>query len=73
MATMQTGQEPSAATEHEAKRIARQWEREVDDEIRRLAQRKHEGSWKIVVWIALWLLWLAALAVVIGSLHRFLW
>ena len=60
-------------TEHDAKRIARRWEREIDDEIRRLGKRDREGYWKVIVWIVLWLLWLAALVGVIGSFHRLHW
>jgi hypothetical protein len=49
-------------TEHDTKRIVRQWNREIEDETRRLAQRaKDDGPWKLVVWTGLWFLWLGLL------------
>jgi hypothetical protein len=49
-------------SEHDSKRIIRQWDREIDDEIhRRTAFDDAGGRWKLVSWAALWLLWLALL------------
>jgi len=51
----------------DSKRIIRQWDREIEDEIRREAARNAaSGPWKAVVWGALWLLWLALLAALIA-------
>jgi hypothetical protein len=48
--------------ERDSKRIIRQWNREIEDELRREAARDaRSGPWKAVSWAALWLLWLAAL------------
>jgi hypothetical protein len=56
-----------AVTEQHSKRIARQWDREIEDEIRREAARNAaRGPWKAVAWGALWVLWLAVLAVLIA-------
>ncbi|HEX3954833.1 MAG TPA: hypothetical protein VHW90_14745 [Stellaceae bacterium] len=49
-------------TEHDSKRIIRQWDREIEDEIRHTAVRERSsGPWRTVVWAVLWLLWLALL------------
>ena len=46
--------------QHDSKRIIRQWDREIEDEIRReRARRDAAARWKPVVWTALWVLWLA--------------
>jgi hypothetical protein len=52
--------------QRESERIARQWNREIDDEIRReTARDPGDGPWKGVAWCALWLLWLALLVALI--------
>jgi hypothetical protein len=49
-------------SEHDTKRIVRQWNREIEEETRRLSQRaKDDGPWKLVVWTGLWFLWLGLL------------
>jgi hypothetical protein len=54
-------------TEHDSKRIIRQWDREIEDEIRREAARNAAGGrWKAVVWAVLWVLWLVSLAALIA-------
>jgi hypothetical protein len=54
-------------TQDDSKRIARQWNREIEDEIRHEAARDAAGGrWKTVVWGALWLLWLVLLAALIA-------
>jgi hypothetical protein len=46
----------------ESKRIARQWNREIEAEGRRSAARRPaDGPWKIVVWLTLWAVWIALL------------
>jgi len=54
-------------TQGDSKRIIRQWDREIEDEIRREAARSGSGGpWKAVAWGALWVLWLALLAALIA-------
>ena len=54
-------------THGDSKRIIRQWDREIEDEIRReTASDTARGPWKAVVWGALWVLWLALLAALIA-------
>jgi hypothetical protein len=54
-------------TQDDSKRIIRQWDREIEDEIRRETARNAVGSpWKAVVWGALWVLWLGLLAALIA-------
>ena len=48
--------------ERESKHIIRQWNREIEDELRRGgAGGEEHRPWRAVVWGALWLVWLAAL------------
>ena len=56
-------------TRHDSERIARQWKREIDDEIRRAERDTDRGPWRTVSWLALWLLWLAFLALLLGPMH----
>lgn len=49
----------------DSKSIARQWNREIEDEMRARAAQRDQGPWRAVVWGALWLVWLGALAVLI--------
>jgi hypothetical protein len=58
-----------AMAERETKHIIRQWNREIEDETRRLAARgKDSGPWRAVVWGAIWVLWLGALLALIALL-----
>jgi hypothetical protein len=51
----------------DSKHIIRQWDREIDDEVRfEAARNAASGPWKAVVWGALWVLWLALLASLIA-------
>jgi hypothetical protein len=51
-----------AMSEHDSRRIIRQWNREIEDEIRRENARAGAGGpWKAVAWGALWVVWLAVL------------
>ena len=53
-------------TDHHTKHIIRQWDREIEDEIRReTARNAAGGQWKAVVWAALWLLWLGLLVLLL--------
>src|ERR1044071_8551355 len=43
-----------------------QWNREIEDETRRLAARgKDSGPWRAVVWGAIWVLWLGTLVALV--------
>jgi hypothetical protein len=59
--------------ERDSKRIAREWKREIETEMRRLAARRDEGRWRIVVWVVLEVIWLAGLVVVVGLFTRLCW
>ena len=59
--------------ERDSKRIAREWKREIETEIRRLAAAKDDGSWKIVVWTVLEVIWLVGLVAVLGFFSRLYW
>ena len=56
-------------SERDSKRIIRQWNREIEDEIRREAARDlGNGRWKAVSWAAVWLLWLAVLVAIVSQI-----
>ncbi len=56
--------------EPDSKRIVREWNREIEEEIRRRDARRDDGPWKIVVWVALGVLWFVALFAVLGLFER---
>ena len=56
--------------ERESRRIAREWNREIEVEIRRLAARQEEGWGRVVVWALLELVWLVAAFAVLGVFSR---
>lgn len=59
-------------SDNDTKRIIRQWDREIEDEIRRDAARDATSSpWKGVVWGALWLLWLGLLVALLAHARAF--
>jgi hypothetical protein len=59
--------------ERDSKRIARDWNREIDAELRRLDTR-HDDRWgKFVVWTALEVLWVVGVFVVLGLFSRLSW
>ncbi|HEY8871457.1 MAG TPA: hypothetical protein VIM52_00390 [Stellaceae bacterium] len=54
-------------SDNDTKRIIRQWDREIEDEIRSAAAHNAaSGPWKGVVWGALWLLWLGLLVALLA-------
>ena len=63
----------SRMTEPDPKRIAREWNREIDREIRRLAETRADGNWKIIVWVVLAGLWFAALVVGVSLVKSLQW
>lgn len=56
--------------EDDSKHIVREWNREIEAEMRRLATKQDDGPWKIIVWVLLEAVWLAALVVVLGVFTR---
>jgi hypothetical protein len=60
-------------TDHHTKHIIRQWDREIEDEIRRreAALNRADGPWRSVVWGALWLLWLGLLIALLSHTKAF--
>ncbi len=56
--------------EPDSKRIVREWNREIEEEIRRRDARRDDGPWKIVVWVALGVLWFVALFAVLVLFER---
>jgi hypothetical protein len=56
--------------ETDPKRVVREWNREIEAEMRRDAARHQNGRWKIVVWVALEVLWFVALFAVLGLFER---
>jgi hypothetical protein len=56
--------------ERDSKRIVREWKRDIEAEMRRLAAPQDDGPWKILVWVLLEAVWLGALVVVLGLFTR---
>jgi hypothetical protein len=62
----------ATVTDEDGRRIARQWNREIEEQERRLDKDKDDGRGTLIVWMLLWLVWLAALVVFVSwvsSLH----
>ncbi|HMD66125.1 MAG TPA: hypothetical protein VKG22_05690 [Stellaceae bacterium] len=56
--------------ERDSKRIVREWNREIEAEICRLASRQNDGKWKYVVWAVLEVIWLVAVFAMLGVFSR---
>ena len=56
--------------ESDPKRIVREWNREIEAEVRGRAARQDDGPWKIVVWVTLAGLWFVALFAAIVLFER---
>jgi hypothetical protein len=56
--------------ERASKRIAREWNREIEAETRRLAGRRDEGWGRVVVWTMLELAWIFGVFAVLGLFSR---
>jgi hypothetical protein len=54
------------------KRIVREWNREIEAEMRRRRAQQEDGPWRIVAWMALAVLWFIALFAVLGLFERLL-
>jgi hypothetical protein len=61
------GRSGDTVAERDSKRIIRQWDREIEDEIRRKTARDNtDGPWKAVAWAGLWMAWLALLVALVA-------
>ncbi|MBV8088663.1 MAG: hypothetical protein JO139_03670 [Alphaproteobacteria bacterium] len=58
--------------EGDAKRVVREWNREIDAEIHGEA-RRDEGPWNILVWVALEIVWLMTIFAVLALFSRVPW
>jgi hypothetical protein len=56
--------------ERDSKRIVREWNREIEAELRRLAARSDDGKWSIVVWMVLEVIWLVGVFAILGLFAR---
>jgi hypothetical protein len=56
--------------ERDSRCIAREWNREIETEISRLAARQDEGWGRVVIWTVLELVWLVAIFAVLGVFSR---
>lgn len=64
-ANAQTGGTRRAVSDHNSKRIVRQWNREIADEDRREAERQAAPQpWRALVLGALWVFWLLLLVLI---------
>lgn len=54
----------------DGKRIAREWKREIEAEIRNLAAAQNDRWGKIVVWTVLEAVWLVTVFAVLGLVSR---
>ena len=63
----------SVVTEQDRRRIIREWNREIEDETRRLTVRTDDGPWKLVAWGVLWLVWLGALLALVAGARLLGW
>jgi hypothetical protein len=61
------------AMERDSKRIVREWNREIETEMRRLAAGQNDRWGKVVVWTVLELIWLIAVFMVLGLFVRAHW
>jgi hypothetical protein len=58
--------------QHDSKSIARQWNREIEEEIRHHAEAQAErGPWRSLVWTVLWMVWLSLLVLVFAHFLAF--
>ena len=56
--------------ESDPKRVVREWNREIEAEMRRRGARGEDGPWKVVVWVALAMVWCGVLFAAIGLFER---
>jgi hypothetical protein len=56
--------------ESDPKRVVREWNREIEAEMRRRSAREANGPWKVVVWVALAMVWFGVVLAAIGLFER---
>jgi hypothetical protein len=56
--------------ERDSKRIVREWNREIESEIRRFAAHQQDRWGKILIWTVLEVIWLVAVFAVLGLVSR---
>jgi hypothetical protein len=56
--------------ERDSRRIVREWNREIEAEIRRHAAQRDKGWGQVVVWTVMELVWLVAVFAVLGAFSR---
>jgi hypothetical protein len=56
--------------ERDSRRIVREWNREIEAEIRRRAAQRDKGWGRVVVWTVMELVWLVAVFAVLGVFSR---
>ena len=56
--------------DRDSKRIAREWNREIEAESRRRAAQRDKGWGRVVVWTVMELVWLVAVFAVLGVFSR---
>jgi len=56
--------------ERDSKRIATEWNREIEAEIRRLSNRRDDGWGRVVVWTVLEVFWIFGVFAVLGLFSR---
>ena len=61
---------PPDPMDHDGRRIAREWNREIEDEIRNRAAVPHDRWGRMVVWTVLEAIWLVAVFAVLGLVSR---
>ena len=61
--------------QRDVRHIIRQWDREIQEQHRRDAEREaaQRGPWRVVSGLALWLLWLGVLMLIVGLLRPASW
>ena len=55
------------------KQFVRQWNREIEAETRRAVGEPEAGRWKLILWVALEVLWGAVLVALVVWLRRLQW
>jgi hypothetical protein len=56
--------------ESDPKRVVREWNREIEAEIPRRSARGEDGPWRVVVWVALAMVWFGVLFAATGLFER---
>ena len=56
--------------ERDSKRIAREWNNEIESETRRFGTHQHDRWGQVVVWTVLEVIWLVAVFAVLGLVSR---